>query len=53
MSVSFDAMSTTPAEYTNSFLKNGMGVTSNSNTRLIGVFCHDELCFSVNTHLCD
>jgi hypothetical protein len=51
ISMSFDAMPTSPVEYMNSSLKNGMGETSNSNTRLVDVFCHDELCFLVNTHL--
>jgi hypothetical protein len=32
-SMSFDAMTTSPVESINSSIKNGMGVTSNSNTR--------------------
>ncbi len=31
--MSFDAMKTPPVESMNSFIKNGMEVTSNSNTR--------------------
>jgi hypothetical protein len=31
--MSFDAISTSPVESMNSFIKSGMGVTSNSNTR--------------------
>jgi hypothetical protein len=33
ISMSFDAMTTSPVEPMNSFIKNGMGVNSNSNTR--------------------
>jgi hypothetical protein len=33
ISMSFDAMSTSPVESMNSSIKNGMGVISNSNTR--------------------
>jgi hypothetical protein len=33
ISMSFDAMTTSPAESMNSSIKNGMGVNSNSNTR--------------------
>ena len=33
ISMSFDAMTTSPVESMNSFIKNGMGVNSNSNTR--------------------
>ncbi len=36
MSMSFDAMTTSPVESMNSSIKNGMGVTSNSNTRWTG-----------------
>jgi hypothetical protein len=33
ISMSLDAMTTSPVEFINSYIKNGMGVTSNSNTR--------------------
>jgi hypothetical protein len=33
ISMSFDAMTTSPVESMNSSIKNGMGVNSNSNTR--------------------
>ncbi len=36
MSMSLDAMTTSPVESMNSSIKNGIGVTSNSNTRWIG-----------------
>jgi len=36
ISMSFDAMTTSPVESMNSSIKNGMGVNSNSNTRWVG-----------------
>jgi hypothetical protein len=33
ISMSFDAMTTSPVKFINSSIKNGMGVTLNSNTR--------------------
>ncbi len=41
ISMSFDAMITSPIESMNSSLKNGMGVNSNSNTKYFNILIHN------------
>ncbi len=52
ISMSFDAMTTPPVKSTNTSINNGMGVTSNSNTRWVGRSLHIIHKFIYYMNLC-